>query len=38
MNGNGKIISVETILGLGEGLVNENGGGGEFKCDIFNIL
>jgi hypothetical protein len=35
---NGKIIPVETILGLGGGRIEENGGRGEFKYDIFDIL
>jgi hypothetical protein len=33
---NGKIISVETIPGLGQGeWIKENGGEGEFTYDIF---
>jgi hypothetical protein len=32
------MISVETIPGTGEGGMKENGGGGEFKCDISDIL
>jgi hypothetical protein len=35
---NGKIIPVETILGIGGWAVKENGGVGEFKSDIFDIL
>jgi hypothetical protein len=31
-----KMISVETIPGMGLG-IKENGGGGEFKYDIFDI-
>jgi hypothetical protein len=31
---NGKIRPVETILGLGEGRIKENDGGGEFNHDI----
>jgi hypothetical protein len=34
---NGKMISVEIILGLG-GSMKENDGGGKFKYDIFDIL
>jgi hypothetical protein len=34
----GKMISVETIPGMGMEGMKENGGGGEFKYDIFNIL
>jgi hypothetical protein len=34
---NEKMIPVETILGMGRG-VKDNGGGGEFKYDIFDIL
>jgi hypothetical protein len=33
-----KMISVETIPGMGEKGMKENGGGGEFKYDIFDIL
>jgi hypothetical protein len=29
---------VETILGMGEGRIKENGGGGEFKYDIVDTL
>jgi hypothetical protein len=32
------MISVETIPGMGEKGMKENGGGGEFKYDIFDIL
>jgi hypothetical protein len=35
---NGKVISVDTILGMGGRSVKENGGGGEFKYDMFDIL
>jgi hypothetical protein len=31
---NGKMIPVETIPGIGEGRMKENGGGDEFKYDI----
>jgi hypothetical protein len=34
---NGKMISVETIPGMGGG-IKENGGGSEFKYYIFGIL
>jgi hypothetical protein len=37
MYANGKVIPIETIPGMGVG-VKENGGGGEFKYDILNIL
>jgi hypothetical protein len=30
--------SVETIPEVGGRGLKENGGGGEFKCDIFDIL
>jgi hypothetical protein len=33
-----KKIPVETIPGMGEGGIKENGRGGEFKYDIFDIL
>jgi hypothetical protein len=33
-----KMISVETIPGMGRREIKENGGGGEFKYDIFDIL
>jgi hypothetical protein len=29
---------VETIPGMGERVIKENGGGGELKCDIFYVL
>jgi hypothetical protein len=29
------MIPVETIAGVGKGEIKENGGGGEFKYDIF---
>jgi hypothetical protein len=32
------MIPVETILGLRGGGIKENGGGGEFKYDIVDIL
>jgi hypothetical protein len=32
------MISFETILGIEEGIIKKNGGGGEFKYDIFDIL
>jgi hypothetical protein len=35
---NGKMISVETIPGIVGGSMKENGGRGEFKYDIFDIL
>jgi hypothetical protein len=35
---NGKLRPVETIPGMGAEGVNESGGGGEFKYNIFNIL
>jgi hypothetical protein len=35
---NGKMIPVETIPGIRGGDIKENGGGGEFKYDIFDIL
>jgi hypothetical protein len=35
---NGKMISVETILGMGKGRMKENSGGHAFKYDIFHIL
>jgi hypothetical protein len=38
MYANVKMIPVETILGMGAGRIKENGGGGEFKYDIFAIL
>jgi hypothetical protein len=34
MNENGKMRPVETILGMGEGRIKENDGGGEFNYDI----
>jgi hypothetical protein len=33
-----KMISVETIPGVGEGGMKENGRGGEFKYDTFDTL
>jgi hypothetical protein len=38
MHVSGKTITAETIPGMGEGGMKENGGGGEFKYDIFDIL
>jgi hypothetical protein len=35
---NRKMRPVETIPGMGRGGIKENGGGGEFKYDIFDIL
>jgi hypothetical protein len=35
---NGKIRPVETIPGMEEGETKENGGGGEFSYDIYDIL
>jgi hypothetical protein len=35
---NGKMISIETIPGIGVGRIKENDRGGEFKYDIFPIL
>jgi hypothetical protein len=35
---NGKMRPVETIPGVGEEGMKENGGGGKFKHDIFEIL
>jgi hypothetical protein len=35
---NAKMIPVETVSGIGEGSVKESGGGGEFKCDVFDTL
>jgi hypothetical protein len=29
---------IETISGIGEGNIKENGGGSEFKCNIFDTL
>jgi hypothetical protein len=34
---NGKMIPVETIPGMGE-WIKKNGRGGEFNCDIFDVL
>jgi hypothetical protein len=34
---NAKITPVETVPGMGEEEIKENGGGGEFKYDIFDI-
>jgi hypothetical protein len=38
MHINGEMIPTETIPGTGERGKKENGGGGEFKYDIFDIL
>jgi hypothetical protein len=35
---NGKMIPVETVSGMWGRGIKENGGSGEFKYDIFNIL
>jgi hypothetical protein len=35
---NGKMMLAEIIPGMGERGIKENGGGGEFKYDIFDIL
>jgi hypothetical protein len=35
---NVKIIPVETMPRMGGEVIKENGGGGEFKYDIFDIL
>jgi hypothetical protein len=35
---NGKMRPIELFQELGWGWVKENGGGGEFKYDIFDIL
>jgi hypothetical protein len=35
---NGEMRPVETIPRMGVGGIKENGGGGEFKYDIFDIL
>jgi hypothetical protein len=35
---NEKMIPVETISGMGRGGIKENGGGGEFKYNIFDTL
>jgi hypothetical protein len=32
---NGKVRPAETIAGMGEEGIKENGGGGEFNYDIF---
>jgi hypothetical protein len=31
------MMPVETIPGIMEGRINENDGGAQFKCDIFDI-
>jgi hypothetical protein len=38
MHVNGEMTPVETIPGMGEGKIKENGGGNEFKYDVFDIL
>jgi hypothetical protein len=35
---NGKMLSVETISGIGDGRMKENDEGGEVKYDIFDTL
>jgi hypothetical protein len=35
---NGKRIPVETVPGVGEGGIKENGGEGELKYDVFDIF
>jgi hypothetical protein len=35
---NGKMVTVETVPGMGRGRIKENGGGGELKYHIFDIL
>jgi hypothetical protein len=35
---NGKMVSDETIPGMGQGEMKENGGEGQFKYDIFATL
>jgi hypothetical protein len=35
---NGKMMSVETIAGMGGGEMKENSEEGEFKYDIFGIV
>jgi hypothetical protein len=35
---NRKLIPVEIIPGMGRAGIKENGGVGEFKCDIFDTL
>jgi hypothetical protein len=35
---NGKMRPIETILGMEEEEIQENGGGGEFKYDMFDTL
>jgi hypothetical protein len=34
----GKLIPVETVLEIEERVIKENGGGGEFKYDIFDTF
>jgi hypothetical protein len=38
MNVNGKMISVETLPGIGGGRLRETGRGGEFTYDIVDML
>jgi hypothetical protein len=38
MNVNGKTISVETIPGMEEGGMTENGGEGKFEYDIVDVV
>jgi hypothetical protein len=35
---NGKMRLVETVPGIGGGVIKEKDGGGEFKYDIFDTL
>jgi hypothetical protein len=35
---NGKIVTVEAILGMEWGRIKENNGGCEFRYDIFDIM
>jgi hypothetical protein len=35
---NGKMVLVETLPGIGVRGMKENGGGGEFKYNIFDVL
>jgi hypothetical protein len=34
----GKMLSVETIPGMGRRGIKENGGGGKFNYDVFDIV
>jgi hypothetical protein len=38
MNINGKLVPVQSIIGMWEGWMKENSGRAEFKYDIFDIL